>query len=118
MLFHFLQFMMNFYRKPQNPDKHGRVDQESRRLSSFEQGTILGTSANDSRVRRQRSKNSPEVILLDGRDGVHLTNFTSNTLDLDTDVGSAFDDLISVVCELRRCRVAVEFDVGRNHLSI
>lgn len=61
-------------------------------------------------------ENLPEEILLDGRNSVHLTNLTSDTLDLDADVSASLDDLIGIIGELRRRRIAIELDIARNHL--
>lgn len=66
-----------------------------RRLSGFEEGA--------------------KVILLDGSNGVHLANLTSDTLDLDTDVSAPLNDLICVVGELWWRRITVELDVAGNH---
>ena len=53
----------------------------------------------------------PEVVLLDRSNGKHLTNFTSDTTDLDPNMRSTLDDLVCVVGELRRCGIAIELDV-------
>lgn len=62
------------------------------------------------------SPDLPKVVLPDGRDCVYLTDFASNTLQLDSDVGSSLNDLICVVRVLRRCGIAVKFDIRGNHL--
>jgi len=53
----------------------------------------------------------PEVVFLDRSDGKHLTNFTSDTLDLDPNMCSALNNLVCIVGELRRCGITIEFDV-------
>lgn len=65
---------------------------------------------------KQSDWDLPKEILLDGRNSVHLTNLTSDTLDLDTNVRTSFDDLIGIIGELRRRRIAIELDIARNHL--
>jgi hypothetical protein len=51
-------------------------------------------------------------------DSVHLVDFGSQTFDLDTDVRALFDNLLTVVSPLRRCRVGVECDFSRYHLPL
>lgn len=58
----------------------------------------------------------PKVVLPDGRDCVDLTDFTSDTLQLDSDMSSSLNDLICVVRVLRRRGISVKFDIRGNHL--
>jgi hypothetical protein len=51
-----------------------------------------------------------------GPDGPHLVKLCAESLDLDANVGTLLDDLVTVVSPLRRRRVRVEFDVGGDHL--
>ena len=60
--------------------------------------------------------NIPEEILLDGRNSVHLANFTSDTLDLDADMSAPLNDLIGIIGKLWRRSIAIKLDITRNHL--
>jgi hypothetical protein len=60
--------------------------------------------------------NIPEEILLDGRNSVHLTDLTSDTLDLDANMSAPLNDLIGIICELWRRSIAIKLDITRNHL--
>lgn len=62
------------------------------------------------------SPDLPKVVLPNGRDCVDLADFTSDTLQLDSDVGSSLNDLICVVRVLGRRGIAVKFDIRGNHL--
>jgi hypothetical protein len=62
--------------------------------------------------------NVPEEILLDGRNSVHLTNLTSDTLDLDADMSTPLNDLIGIICELWRRSIAIKLDITGNHLFL
>jgi len=51
-----------------------------------------------------------DTNLFDCRNSVHLANFTSDTLDLDSNLRALLNDLITVVGELWWCRITIKLD--------
>jgi hypothetical protein len=68
--------------------------------------------------KKEHKINIPEEILLDGRNSVHLTNLTSDTLDLDANMSAPLNDLIGIICELWWRSIAIKLDITRNHLCL
>lgn len=57
-----------------------------------------------------------KIILLDAGNSVHAADLCSRTDQLDTNVGTDFDDGVLVVCKLWRSSIGVELDVRRNEM--
>lgn len=63
------------------------------------------------------SGDRPQEIFLDAANSEHTTNVASCTYQFDSQMGSLFYDLISVVSVLRWSRIRIPFDFRRNKLN-
>lgn len=63
-----------------------------------------------------RGSNSPQIVLLDRPNRIDGSNIRLDTQDLQPQTGSLLNDLVRMVCVLRRDRIGLPFDIRRDVL--
>lgn len=60
---------------------------------------------------------SPKIVLPDTSDGIHASDFSSCTNQLDSHVRPNLNNRVFVIGKLRRSSIGVKLDIGRDQLA-
>lgn len=73
---------------------------------------VLGPDIISTKAKTSLSPQRPEVVFFDAPNGEHVPNVASSTDQLQPQMSTLLNDLVTVIRVLRRSRTWIPFDVG------